>query len=143
MEYNPQDLIPAGNKVLIQPGPLKLIKQKLNLPDPIKNVNKKPTQLHKVEPKEFEVRTLYHMGKVLLAGTESIYKEGDYVIYKVGQGSQFDLMAKHTSDEKCPVWIDTYSIYATLSEEGVAKFENKFNEYVEEKELQSESSESE
>lgn len=136
IEYTPLDFIPIHNKILVQPGPPKLIKQKLNLPNPEKNKNKKPTHLHKVEPTEYDVRTLYNVGRILRAGSESPYKDGDYVVYKAGVGSQFDLMAKNTSDEKCPIWLDTYSIYGTLSEVGKVKFDEIYNEYVKQEEIQ-------
>jgi len=134
MEYSPKNFIPVHNKILVQPGPAKMIKQKLNLPEQKTNKHKKPTHLHKVEPKEYDVKTMYTIGRVLRVGPEAFFVEGDIVIYPVGKVSQFDLLAENTGDERCPVWVDTYSIYSTASDEAKKEFDKLIDDYVEQKE---------
>lgn len=120
---------PMIGRILVQPGPIKKLTMTREVPD-----EEKIKELHKdrkdddpipetpfKEVKE-KVRTHYRIGKILRTNeSDSVFKEGDWIVYSEVRAVEFDLLSKKIDDEKAPRLMFHSDVVTKLTDEGITE----------------------
>lgn len=119
LTFKPEDFKPVDGNVLIQPGPVKMIKTLQASLENAKYDAKGEKAL--VEHTYGKEPTRLRIGQVIAISSKIShdvqFKEGDWVVYNTQRGynMKLDLLAKKSDDDKCPILMQRHEIVATLN----------------------------
>jgi len=124
MNYLIEELIPNSERLIVSPGPEKVLTQKTLVPDKDKNKGKKPDDVHVMKEVINEVKTNYVVGKVIATDPgKDLYKVGDWIIYNIHVGVKLDIFAKEEPDVTCPVMIRYFDVVGKINNEELKQWE--------------------
>ncbi len=83
MNYKHEEFTPVNDQVIVQPGPVKYLAQKIDVPDEDKNKGKKLEDVKTTKTVVNKIKTSKCIGKILKmddGGKPRLYKEGDWIV---------------------------------------------------------------
>lgn len=120
MKFNVENVVPTDMNVLIQPGPVKKIKTLQINPASGKVQDVNGSKIEDVDRTYEKLPTKFRIGQVIatpamVEGKELPYKKGDWVTYIDSNAAiKFDLLARKSDDDKCPVLVKTFNVLAKI-----------------------------